>query len=125
MRTCMRATAFGAVIAASLALAVPTASAQGCSDIPCAVGAVGNGGVNSDGKAHGGRITGFSTGFPGSTFTNQGNEVAGNITVSGPFEGSARGHDMPDGTLRGHYDGVSAIFFGLDGDCNGVCVPAP
>lgn len=125
MRACMRATAFGAAIVASLALAVPTASAQGCSDIPCAVGAFGNGGVNSDGQANGFRITGFSTGFPGSTFTNQGNDFAGHISVKGPFEGSASGRVTPDGTLVGHFDGVTAIFLGLDGDCSGVCVPAP
>jgi len=122
MRSCMRATAFGAVIAASLALSVPTASAEGCADT-CAVGAVGNGGQSSDGQAQGFRLKGLSTGFPGSTFTNQGNEMAGHIAVTGPFEGSASGRGMPDGTLVGHFDGVSAIFFGLDGDCSGRCVP--
>jgi hypothetical protein len=116
----MRAVAFGAVIMASLVLAVPTASAEGCADT-CAVGAVGTGGINSDGNAEGGRRKGLSTGFPGSTFTNQGNDFAGHIAVTGPFVGSASGADMPDGTLVGHYDGVSAIFFGLDGDCSGRC----
>jgi len=89
----------------------------------CSVGAVGTGGINSDGSAEGGRRKGLSTGFPGSTFTNQGNDFAGHIAVTGPFVGSASGADMPDGTLVGHYDGVSAIFFGLDGDCSGVCTP--
>jgi hypothetical protein len=124
MRGCMRATAFGAAIAASLALSVPTASAEGCADT-CSVGLVGTGGENSDGQAQGFRLKGLSGGFPGSTFTNQGNEMAGHIAVTGPFEGSASGRVTPDGTLVGHFDGVSAIFFGLDGDCSGVCVPAP
>ena len=124
MRGCMRATAFGAAIAASLALAVPTASAEGCATT-CSVGLVGTGGENSDGQAQGFRLKGLSGGFPGSTFTNQGNEMAGHIAVTGPFEGSASGRVTPDGTLVGHFDGVSAIFFGLDGDCSGVCVPAP
>ena len=117
----MRATAFGAAIAASLALAVPTASAEGCADT-CAVGAAGNGGQSSDGQAQGFRRKGLSTGFPGSTFTNQGNtETGGHIAVTGPFEGSASGRPMPDGTLVGHFDGVTAIFLGLDGDCSGRC----
>ena len=122
MRGCTRSTAFGAAIAASLALAVPTASAQGCSTT-CAAGAAGNGGEN--GQPNGFRLKGLSTGFPGSTFTNQGNDLSGNITVKGPFEGQASGHIMPDGSFRGHFDGVSAIFFGLPGDCNGICVPTP
>lgn len=121
-RAWLRWTAFGAAIVASLALAVPTASAEGCATT-CSVGLVGTGGENSDGQAQGFRLKGLSTGFPGSTFTNQGNEIAGHIAVTGPFEGSASGRVMPDGTLVGHFDGVSAIFFGLDGDCSGVCVP--
>jgi hypothetical protein len=116
----MRATAFGAAIVASLVLAVPTASAEGCADT-CAVGAVGNGGIKSDGKAQGGRREGLSTGFPGSTITNQGNDHAGHIAVTGAFVGSASGADHPQGDLAGHYTGVSAIFFGLDGDCSGRC----
>ena len=113
---------FGAAIVASLALAVPPASAEGCATT-CAAGGAGTGGQNSDGKAGGFRLEGPSTGFPGATFTNQGNEMAGHIAVTGPFEGSASGRGMPDGTLVGHFDGVSAIFFGLDGDCSGRCVP--
>jgi hypothetical protein len=120
MRACMRTTAFGAAIAASLALAIPTASAEGCADT-CAVGAAGNGGQSSDGQAQGFRLKGPSGGFPGSTFTNQGNDFAGHIAVTGPFEGSASGRGMPDGTLVGHFDGVTAIFLGLDGDCSGRC----
>ena len=80
---CMRRfaiTPFGAAIVASLALAVPPASAEGCATT-CAVGGAGTGGQNSDGKAGGFRLEGPSTGFPGSTFTNQGNEMAGRRSV--------------------------------------------
>ena len=86
MRGCMRATAFGAAIAASLALAVPTASAEGCAST-CSVGGAGTGGQDSDGQAGGFRVKEPSTGFPGSTFTNQGNEMAGHISVKGTANG--------------------------------------
>jgi hypothetical protein len=120
MRGCMRATAFGAVIAASLVLAVPTASAEGCAST-CSVGGAGTGGQNSDGQAQGFRLEGPSTGFPGSTFTNQGNEIAGHISVQGASDGSASGAFTPQGVLVGHFDGVSADFFGTDDPCSGVC----
>lgn len=116
----MRATAFGAVIAASLALAVPTASAEGCAST-CSVGGAGTGGQNSDGQAQGFRIEAPSTGFPGSTFTNQGNEMAGHISVQGAADGSASGAFTPQGVLVGHFDGVSAGFFGTDDPCSGIC----
>ena len=120
MRGCMRATAFGAAIAASLALSVATASAEGCAST-CSVGAAGAGGQNSDGQAQGFRLAGPSTGFPGSTFTNQGNDMAGHISVEGTASGSASGAFTPQGVVVGHYDGVVAIRFGMDGDCSGVC----
>jgi hypothetical protein len=120
MRRFARSTAFGAVIAASLALAVPLASAEGCAST-CSVGGVGTGGQNSDGQAQGFRLAGPSTGFPGSTFTNQGNENAGHISVEGTANGSASGAFTPQGAVVGHYDGVVAIRFGMDGDCSGVC----
>ena len=120
-RAWLRWTAFGAAIVASLALAVPTASAEGCATT-CAVGAVGTGGQNSDGKAQGGRREGLSGGFPGSTFTNQGNNIAGHIAVEGPtFNGSASGADTPQGYVVGHYEGVSAGFFGVPDPCSGIC----
>ena len=120
MRGCMRATAFGAAIAASLALAVPTASAEGCAS-NCSVGGAGTGGQNSDGQAQGFRLEGPSTGFPGSTFTNQGNEMGGHISVQGASTGSASGAFTPQGVLVGHFDGVSAGFFGTDDPCSGIC----
>jgi hypothetical protein len=113
-------TPFGAAIVASLALAVPPASAEGCATI-CAVGGAGTGGQNSDGKAGGFRLEGPATSFPGSTFTNSGNEIAGHITIQGTAEGMASGAFTPQGTVVGHYDGVVAGFFGIDGTCNGVC----
>ncbi|HEX5912660.1 MAG TPA: hypothetical protein VFY54_05965 [Rubrobacter sp.] len=94
--------------------------AEGCAST-CSVGAAGTGGESSDGNAEGFRLKGPSTGFPGSTFTNQGNEMGGHISVQGASEGSASGAFTPQGVLVGHFTGVSAIFFGLDGDCNGVC----
>ena len=119
---CMRAIAFGAAIAASLVLAVPSASAQGCAST-CSVGGAGTGGENSDGQAGGFRLEGPSTGFPGSTFTNQGSAIyGGHIAVEGPtFNGSASGTFTPQGVLVGHFEGVSADFFGTDDPCSGVC----
>jgi hypothetical protein len=107
-------------LAASLVLAVPTASAEGCAST-CSAGAAGTGGQNSDGKAQGFRQEGPSTGFPGSTFTNQGGPTGGNITVKGAANGSASGALTPQGVLVGHFDGVSADFFGTDDPCSGVC----
>jgi hypothetical protein len=115
-----RSTAFGAAIAASLALAVPPASAEGCAST-CSVGGAGTGGVNSDGKAGGFRLEGPATRFPGSTFTNSGNQNAGHITIQGTAEGSASGAFTPQGVVVGHYDGVVAGLFGIDGTCSGVC----
>jgi hypothetical protein len=120
MRGCMRATAFGAVIAASLALAVPTASAEGCAST-CSVGAVGTGGENSDGQASGFRLAGPSR-FPDSTFTNQGNVLyGGHISIEGASNGSASGNTSPQGDLVGHFEGVSADFFGTPDPCSGIC----
>jgi len=117
----MRAIAFGVAIAASLVLAVPSASAQGCAST-CSVGAAGTGGENSDGQAAGFRQEGPSTGFPGSTFTNQGNVLyGGHITVEGTATGTASGNTSPQGDLVGHFTGVSAGFFGTPDPCSGIC----
>jgi hypothetical protein len=110
----------GVAIVASLALAVAPASAEGC-DTTCSVGGAGTGGESSGGKAGGFRLEGPSTGFPGSTFTNQGNEIGGHISVQGAAEGSASGAFTPQGVLVGHFEGVSADFFGVDDPCSGVC----
>ena len=116
----MRATALGAAIAASLALAVPPASAEGCASI-CSVGGAGTGGENSDGRAGGFRVERPSTKFPGSTYTNSGNQIAGHVTVEGTADGMASGAFTPQGVAVGHYDGVVAGLFGIDGTCSGVC----
>ena|SRR5215203_3659355 len=120
MRRFARSTAFGAAIAASLALAVPPASAEGCASI-CSVGGAGTGGENSDGRAGGFRVERPSTKFPGSTYTNSGNQIAGHVTVEGTADGMASGALTPQGVAVGHYDGVVAEDFGIDGTCNGVC----
>jgi len=120
MRVCMRATAFGAAIVASLALAVPSASAEGCASI-CSVGGAGTGGENSDGKAGGFRREGPSTGFPGSTFTNSGNEIAGHVTLEGTANGSGSGAFTPQGVVVGHYEGITAVLFGVPDPCSGIC----
>jgi hypothetical protein len=95
------------------------ALADGCATI-CSVGAAGTGGESSDGNAEGFRLEG-PTSFPGTTFTNQGNQIGGKISVTGALEGMAGGALTPQDVLVGHFTGFSAIFFGMDGDCNGVC----
>jgi hypothetical protein len=119
-RTWPRSIAFGAAIAASLALAVPPASAEGCAS-SCSVGGAGTGGENSDGQAGGFRIKAPAPSFPGSTYTNSGNEMAGNISIAGTADGSGSGAFTPQGVVVGHYDGVVAGFFGIDGTCSGIC----
>lgn len=120
----MRRVLIIAVLAGVMVVATAGAAfageAGGCASV-CSVGGAGTGGESSDGKAEGFRLEGPSTGFPGSTFTNQGNEIGGHISVTGASEGMASGAFTPQGVLVGHFDGVSAIFFGLEGPCNGVC----
>ena len=100
--------------------AVPPASAEGCASI-CSVGGAGTGGENSDGQADGFRVERPSTKFPGSTYTNSGNQIAGHITVEGTADGMASGAFTPQDVAVGHYDGVVAEVLGIDGTCNGVC----
>ena len=115
------ATATFAAVAIGLS-AVSAASAAGCaSGTTCAVGGAGTGGQASDGNAQGFRLAGPSTGFPGSTFTNQGGPLSGHISVQGAASGSGSGAFTPQGVLVGHYDGVVAARFGIDGTCSGVC----
>ena len=109
-----------AAVGIALGAGTPSASAEGCATT-CRVGAVGQGGESSDGKANGFRLEGASGGFPGSTFTNQGNEMAGHIRVTGAFEGMASGALTPQGVIVGHFEGVSATFFGVPDPCSGRC----
>jgi hypothetical protein len=125
MKRVIRATSLAvATFAVMLACAATAFGAPGdgggCATT-CSVGGAGTGGQNSDGRAGGFRLEGPSTGFPGSTFTNQGNEMAGHIAVDGASTGSASGAFTPQGVLVGHFDGVSAGFFGTDDPCSGVC----
>jgi hypothetical protein len=120
-RTCVGASS--ALVAVAIALsAVPAASAEGCaSGTTCAVGGAGTGGQASDGNAQGFRLAGPSTRFPGSTFTNQGNQMAGNITLTGTANGSGSGAFTPQGVVVGHYDGAVAGVFGTTDPCSGIC----
>lgn len=96
------------------------ASAGGCSTT-CSSGGAGQGGVSSDGNAHGFRLEGPSTRFPGATFTNQGNENAGHISLSGAADGMASGAYTPQGVVVGHYTGDVADGFGTSDPCSGIC----
>jgi hypothetical protein len=109
-----------AVIAVVIALSASSASAGGCAST-CSVGGAGTGGAASGGAAGGFHLQRPSTSFPGSTFSNSGNEIAGNISVKGTASGLGAGAFTPQGVVVGHYDGVVANLFGIDGTCNGVC----
>ena len=104
----------------TLVAGAPSASAAGCATT-CSVGGAGTGGESSEGRAGGFRIQQPSTGFPGATYSNSGNEIAGNISLKGTAEGMGAGAITPQGAVVGHYDGIVAVFFGFDGTCNGVC----
>jgi len=41
--------------------------------------------------------------------------------LEGTANGTASGAFTPQGVVVGHYDGVVAGFFGIDGTCSGVC----
>ena len=109
-----------AAVGIALGAGTPSASAEGCAST-CAVGGAGTGGQSSDGNAGGFHVQLPSTYFPGSTLTNSGNQIAGNITIKGTADGMAAGAFTPQDVVVGHYDGVVADFFGIDGTCNGVC----
>jgi hypothetical protein len=47
--------------------------------------------------------------------------MGGHISVQGAADGSASGTFTPQGVLVGHFDGVSADFFGTDDPCSGIC----
>jgi hypothetical protein len=110
-----------AAVGVALGVGAPPASAEGGCASVCSVGGAGTGGESSDGKAEGFRLQAPSTGFPGSTFSNAGNQIAGNISLNGTADGMGAGALTPQGVVVGHYDGVVADFFGMEGTCNGVC----
>jgi hypothetical protein len=108
-------------VGVALGAGTPSASAEVCGSTCSGVGAAGTGGQSSDGKAEGWRFQQPSTTFPGSTYTNAGNEIGGNITYQGSASGMGAGAFTPQGVVVGHFDGVVAGLFGIDGTCNGVC----
>jgi len=113
---------FGLVLAAIAAMTVATSgpASAGCSET-CAAGAAGTGGSASGGAAQGFRLEGPSR-IPGATFTNQGNDIAGHITISGTVNGAGAGASTPQGQLVGHYEGFTAeLFLGSPETCNGIC----
>ncbi len=109
-----------AAVGIAFGAGTPSASAEGCAST-CSVGGAGTGGESSDGNAEGFRIQRPSTKFPGSTYSNVGNQIAGNTSVEGTANGMGAGAFTPQGVLVGHFDGVVAVDFGIDGTCNGVC----
>jgi hypothetical protein len=116
--------AFGSVciatVGVTLGAGMTSASAENCAST-CFVGGAGAGGQNSDGRAQGFHLQRPSTGFPGSTFSNSGSLIGGNIRITGTADGLGAGAFTPQGVVVGHYDGVVAGLFGIDGTCNGVC----
>ena len=73
----------------------------------------------SDGQAQGFRLKGPST-VPSSTFTNQGGELSGLISVQGTAEGSASGGITPQDVLSTRHR-RRCRRFGIDGTCSGIC----
>jgi hypothetical protein len=112
--------AVGVAVVAVIGTAAPSASAEGCAST-CSVGGSGTGGQSSDGKAEGFRYLKPATGFPGSTVSNSGNQIAGNISLSGTADGLGAGAYTPQEVIVGHYDGAVSDLFGIGGTCNGVC----
>ena len=87
---------------AVLALFNATGVFAACGSGDCGVGALGTGGVKSDGKAKGFHEERPSTRYSGETYTNVGNPDAGRLSVSntGTLQGTYR-----DGVSRGHTTG--------------------
>src|SRR5215203_2232156 len=91
-------------IAASLLLIPSVSVAGGCGDGQCSVGAFGQGGTSSDGKAEGFYDKHPSTRFLGSTYTNSGNSDAGRLNISGGV-GTTSGTFRQD-SVRGRSTGI-------------------
>jgi len=109
-----------ATVGIALGPGTSSASAEGCAST-CSVGGAGTGGQNSEGKANGFHFQQPASRFPGSTLSNSGNQMAGHISIEGTADGMGAGALTPQGVVVGHYEGVVAGFFGIDGTCNGVC----
>jgi hypothetical protein len=102
---------FTLCVAAAFIL-VPIPAVANCGDNDCAVGAFGQGGASSGGKAQGYRTEGPSELFLGETQTSTGNNHAGHGSITGV--GSVSGNFPGDGTFRGR-----AV--GTPDDCIGFC----
>ncbi len=102
--------------AAALALGLgPSAAiAGGCGDGECFVGAAGQGGDSSEGKAQGFHVTGIDPEH-GSMVTNSGNSTSGRLVVDSPTKGAG----SVTGTIRG--DTLRGQDTGFFGDCDGFC----
>ena len=108
-------------LGATLAGGTLSASAAGCSST-CSVGGAGNGGESSGGAAQGFNYQQQPLpGLAGATVSNSGNQIGGNITVTGTASGMAGGAYTPQEVVVGHYTGFVAQYFGMPGPCNGVC----
>jgi hypothetical protein len=94
---------------------LPSAAVAECGDGDCYVGAYGQGGESSAGKAQGFRYEQPGTLFPDYTLTNTGNLNAGryNVISNGSSIGST------SGTFRG--TSVRGTFKGVFGDWAGQC----
>lgn len=102
------------------ALVSGPATAADCSST-CAVGGAGTGGQSSGGAAQGFYYQKPVPGIPDATVSNSGNQIGGNITVTGSVSGTANGAYTPQGDIVGHYTGFMADYFGVPEGCSGIC----
>ena len=97
-------------LAAALAFVPSMAIAQCGGGADCAVGGIGTGGQNSDGRAQGFRFQGEER---GATVTNAGNAESGRLNINGDDDGSL------SGTFRSGLERCRTT--GFFGDCTGLC----
>jgi hypothetical protein len=104
-----------ALAAAPLLVLVPSTAAANCGDGECAVGALGNGGANSEGRAHGYHYTKPWTEDPDQQISNSGNLSSGRLNVAdGSINLSGHFNDKK-GAVSGHSSG------GEFGESSGQC----
>src|SRR3954465_5273957 len=102
----MKAARFGVVCAAALGgVFLGTGSASAACSSTCAVGGYGTGGQSSGGAAQGFHYVKPVPGVAGATVDNSGNQIGGNITVTGTVSGMAGGAYTPQNVVVGHYTG--------------------
>ena len=118
----MKTAKFGLVVAAVLGgVLLGTGSASADCSADCSVGGTGTGGQNSNGAAQGFHYQQPVPSVEGATVSNSGNQIGGNITVTGTVSGMAGGAYTPQGVVVGHYTGFVAGFFGVPDPCSGIC----